>query len=91
MTLTFPGSPLFSVFLYGMSWKIKVLWENKNVPFGQFLIGHIQTQNIKLFWATYKINFILDHRDSELLVKDYIKIRNLYAVTLYAVWLTIQV
>ena len=49
------------------------------------MIGHIQTQNIKLFWATYKINFILDHPDSGPLMKDYIKIRNLYAVTLYAV------
>ena len=68
-----------------MSWKIKVLWENKNVPFGQFLVGHIQIQNIKLFWATYKVNFILGHPDSEHLMKDYIKIRNLYAVTLYAV------
>ena len=73
------------MFLYGMSWKIKVLWENKNVPFGQFLVGHIQIQNIKLFWATYKVNFILGHQDSEHLMKDYIKIRNLYAVTLYAV------
>ena len=49
------------------------------------MVGHIQIQNIKLFWATYKVNFILGHPDSEHLMKDYIKIRNLYAVTLYAV------